>query len=76
MRSLLEADVLNHNTDSAAALPASAQGAVYERSRELLNARNRRTRRATKTGMMLGLGEEKAKCLHDARTAENRARTF
>jgi len=54
-------DVLNHNTETVPRLYRQVRkGAVYERSLELL----RRSKEAhpevpTKTGMMLGLGEEK-----------------
>ena len=54
-------DILNHNTETVPRLYRQVRkGAVYERSLELL----RRSKEAhpnvpTKTGMMLGLGEEK-----------------
>jgi len=58
-------DVLNHNTETVPRLYRQVRkGAVYERSVELL----RRSKAAhpevpTKTGMMLGLGEEKEEVL-------------
>ena len=58
-------DVLNHNTETVPRLYRQVRkGAVYERSLELL----RRSKEAhpevpTKTGMMLGLGEEKEEVL-------------
>src|SRR6266705_5559611 len=58
-------DVLNHNTETVPRLYRQVRkGAVYERSLELL----RRSKEAhpevpTKTGMMLGLGEEKDEVL-------------
>jgi lipoic acid synthetase len=58
-------DVLNHNTETVPRLYRQVRkGAVYERSLELL----RRAKRAypktpTKTGLMLGLGEEKDEVL-------------
>jgi lipoyl synthase len=58
-------DVLNHNTETVPRLYRQVRkGAVYERSLELL----RRAKRAhpdvpTKTGLMLGLGEEKQEVL-------------
>jgi lipoic acid synthetase len=58
-------DVLNHNTETVPRLYRQVRkGAVYERSLELL----RRAKRThpdvpTKTGMMLGLGEEKDEVL-------------
>jgi len=54
-------DILNHNTETVPRLYRQVRkGAVYERSLELL----RRSKEAhpevpTKTGLMLGLGEEK-----------------
>lgn len=58
-------DVLNHNTETVPRLYRQVRkGAVYERSLELL----RRSKQAypetpTKTGLMLGLGEEKHEVL-------------
>ena len=58
-------DVLNHNTETVPRLYRQVRkGAVYERSLELL----RRAKQAcpetpTKTGLMLGLGEEKQEVL-------------
>ena len=58
-------DILNHNTETVPRLYRQVRkGAVYERSLELL----RRSKEAhsgvpTKTGMMLGLGEEKDEVL-------------
>ena len=58
-------DVLNHNTETVPRLYRQVRkGAVYDRSVELL----RRSKKAhpnvpTKTGMMLGLGEEKDEVL-------------
>jgi lipoyl synthase len=58
-------DVLNHNTETVPRLYRQVRkGAVYERSLELL----RRSKEAhpevpTKTGLMLGLGEEKEEVL-------------
>ena len=58
-------DVLNHNTETVPRLYRQVRkGAVYERSLELL----RRSKQGhpeipTKTGMMLGLGEEKQEVL-------------
>jgi len=58
-------DVLNHNTETVPRLYRQVRkGAVYERSLELL----RRSKQAhpevpTKTGLMLGLGEEKEEVL-------------
>ena len=58
-------DVLNHNTETVPRLYREVRkGAVYQRSLELL----RRSKQAhpgvpTKTGMMLGLGEEKDEVL-------------
>jgi len=58
-------DVLNHNTETVPRLYRQVRkGAVYERSLELLRrAKQRRPRLPTKTGMMLGLGEEKNELL-------------
>ena len=58
-------DVLNHNTETVPRLYRQVRkGAVYERSLELLK-RAKRTHPdvPTKTGMMLGLGEEKSEVL-------------
>jgi lipoic acid synthetase len=58
-------DILNHNTETVPRLYRQVRkGAVYERSLELL----RRSKEAhpevpTKTGLMLGLGEEKGEVL-------------
>ncbi len=54
-------DVLNHNTETVPRLYRQVRkGAVYERSLELLRrAKEARPDVPTKTGMMLGLGEEK-----------------
>jgi lipoic acid synthetase len=58
-------DILNHNTETVPRLYRQVRkGAIYERSLELL----RRSKQAfpgipTKTGMMLGLGEEKNEVL-------------
>ena len=58
-------DILNHNTETVPRLYRQVRkGAVYERSLELL----RRSKAAhpempTKTGLMLGLGEEKDEVL-------------
>jgi lipoic acid synthetase len=58
-------DILNHNTETVPRLYRQVRkGAVYERSLELL----RRSKEAhpevpTKTGLMLGLGEEKEEVL-------------
>jgi lipoic acid synthetase len=60
-----EPDVLNHNTETVPRLYRQVRkGALYERSLELL----RRAKQAmpalpTKTGLMLGLGEERAEVL-------------
>jgi len=54
-------DILNHNTETVPRLYRQVRkGAVYERSLELLK-RSKETHPdvPTKTGMMLGLGEEK-----------------
>ena len=62
-------DVLNHNTETVPRLYRQVRkGAVYERSLELL----RRSKQAhpevpTKTGLMLGLGEEKQEVLDTIR---------
>lgn len=53
-------DVLNHNTETVPRLyPRVRPGARYQRSLDLLaRAKARRSDLATKTGLMLGLGEE------------------
>ncbi len=58
-------DVLNHNTETVPRLYRRVRkGAVYERSLELLRrSKQRHPRIPTKTGMMLGLGEEKHEVL-------------
>jgi lipoic acid synthetase len=58
-------DVLNHNTETVPRLYRRVRkGAVYERSLELLRrAKVLAPRTPTKTGMMLGLGEEKYEVL-------------
>jgi lipoyl synthase len=58
-------DILNHNTETVPRLYRQVRkGAVYERSLELLR-RSKETHPEvpTKTGMMLGLGEEKDEVL-------------
>jgi lipoyl synthase len=58
-------DILNHNTETVPRLYRQVRkGALYERSRELLR-RSKETHPdvPTKTGMMLGLGEEKDEVL-------------
>lgn len=60
-----EPDILNHNTETVPRLYRQVRkGALYERSLELLR-RSKQTRPdiPTKTGMMLGLGEEKEEVL-------------
>jgi lipoyl synthase len=54
-------DVLNHNTETVPRLYRQVRkGAVYERSLELLlRSKRARPETPTKTGLMLGLGEEK-----------------
>ncbi len=54
-------EVLNHNTESVPRLYRQVRkGAVYERSLELLKrAKSAHPDVPTKTGLMLGLGEEK-----------------
>ncbi len=54
-------DVLNHNTETVPRLYRQVRkGAVYERSLELLRrAKQLAPDRPTKTGLMLGLGEER-----------------
>jgi len=58
-------DVLNHNTETVPRLYRQVRkGAVYERSLELLRrAKQACPERPTKTGLMLGLGEEKHEVL-------------
>jgi lipoyl synthase len=58
-------DILNHNTETVPRLYRQVRkGAVYERSVELLRrAKEARPDVPTKTGMMLGLGEEKEEVL-------------
>jgi lipoyl synthase len=58
-------DVLNHNTETVPRLYRQVRkGAVYERSLELLRrAKQTHTDVPTKTGLMLGLGEEKHEVL-------------
>jgi len=58
-------DVLNHNTETVPRLYRQVRkGAVYERSLELLRrAKKLAPGIPTKTGMMLGLGEEKGEVL-------------
>src|SRR5258708_2292447 len=58
-------DVLNHNTETVPRLYRQVRkGAVYERSLELLRrAKNLAPAMPAKTGMMLGLGEEKHEVL-------------
>lgn len=58
-------DVLNHNTETVPRLYRQVRkGAVYERSLELLRrARALAPQMPTKTGLMLGLGEEKKEVL-------------
>src|ERR1700735_5033096 len=58
-------DVLNHNMETVPRLyRAWRKGAVYERSLELLRrAREAAPEMATKTGMMLGLGETREEVL-------------
>lgn len=58
-------DVLNHNTETVPRLYRQVRkGAVYERSLELLRrSKEARPDVPTKTGMMLGLGEEKEEVL-------------
>ena len=58
-------DILNHNTETVPRLYRQVRkGALYERSLELLRrAKQTNSDVPTKTGMMLGLGEEKAEVL-------------
>jgi lipoic acid synthetase len=53
-------DILNHNTETVPRLYKRVRpGAKYERSQDLLrHAKQRRPELLTKTGLMLGLGEE------------------
>jgi lipoic acid synthetase len=67
-------DVFNHNTETVPRLYGRARpGGKYERALALLRAaKSRRPALATKTGLMLGLGEERAEVLsvfHDLATA-------
>ena len=67
LETVLEArpDVLNHNTETVPRLYRQVRkGAVYERSLELLRrSKEKCPEIPTKTGMMLGLGEEKHEVL-------------
>jgi lipoic acid synthetase len=58
-------DILNHNTETVPRLYRQVRkGALYERSLELLRrAKEMHADVPTKTGMMLGLGEEKEEVL-------------
>src|SRR5207247_2413786 len=58
-------DILNHNTETVPRLYRQVRkGAVYERSLELLRRSNEAHPEVpTKTGLMLGLGEEKEEVL-------------
>ena len=58
-------DILNHNTETVPRLYRQVRkGALYERSLELLRrAKQTHPDVPTKTGMMLGLGEEKGEVL-------------
>jgi lipoic acid synthetase len=58
-------DVLNHNTETVPRLYRQVRkGALYERSLELLRrAKQAHPEIPTKTGLMLGLGEEKVEVL-------------
>jgi lipoic acid synthetase len=58
-------DILNHNTETVPRLYRQVRkGALYERSLELLRrAKERHPDVPTKTGLMLGLGEEKNEVL-------------
>ena len=62
-------DVLNHNTETVPRLYRQVRkGAVYERSLELLRrSKESNPEIPTKTGMMLGLGEEKEEVLSTMR---------
>ncbi|MBZ5542029.1 MAG: lipoyl synthase [Acidobacteriia bacterium] len=59
-------DVLNHNTETVPRLYRQVRkGALYERSLELLRrSKELHPEIPTKTGLMLGLGEEKQEVLH------------
>jgi lipoic acid synthetase len=61
----VEPDILNHNTETVPRLYRQVRkGALYERSLELLRrAKYVRPGLPTKTGMMLGLGEQKEEVL-------------
>jgi lipoic acid synthetase len=67
IRAVVEArpDVLNHNTETAPRLyPVARPGARYERSIELLRyAKELNSAVLTKSGVMVGLGEETAELL-------------
>jgi len=71
LRTVLRArpDVLNHNTETVPRLYRIARkGAIYERSLELLHrAKQSHPDVPTKTGMMLGLGEQKEEVLETMR---------
>lgn len=56
-----EIDILNHNTETVPRLyPRARAGARYDRSLDLLRrAKDRRPGLITKTGLMLGIGEER-----------------
>jgi lipoic acid synthetase len=58
-------DILNHNTETVPRLYRQVRkGALYERSLELLRrAKETHPEVPTKTGLMLGLGEEKGEVL-------------
>jgi len=60
-----EIDILNHNTETVPRLYKQARpGAKYERSLDLLRlAKEHRPGLVTKTGLMLGLGEERDEIL-------------
>jgi lipoyl synthase len=62
-------DVLNHNTETVPRLYRQVRkGALYERSLELLRrAKQGHPEIPTKTGLMLGLGEEKEEVLDTLR---------
>src|SRR5664279_5554235 len=62
-------DILNHNTETVPRLYRQARkGALYERSLELLlRAKKMHSDIPTKTGLMLGLGEEKDEVLSTMR---------
>jgi len=62
-------DILNHNTETVPRLYRQVRkGALYERSLELLRrAKKTRPDVPTKTGMMLGLGEQKEEVLETMR---------